>query len=71
MTHDKLREACSGKYVVLKLPPPNGQGETRRLCGRRGPRGYVLSGTPERGQLVRFLSSAVLRHLDKKAGKEE
>lgn len=66
MTIDELREACrGGDYVLLHLPPPNSQGYTRRLCGKRGPRGEVINGTPTRGQTVRFLSSAVLRHLDK------
>ena len=65
MTIDELREACAGgDYVLLFLPPPNSNGYTRRLCGRRGPRGEVLCGT-ERGQTVRFLSKAVLRCLDK------
>ena len=66
MTTDELRDACQvGDYVLLLLPPPNSQGYTRRLCGRYGPRGEIINGTPERGQTVRFLSKAVLRHLDK------
>jgi len=66
MTIEELREACSlGKYVILHLPPPNSNGYTRRLCGKRGPRGEILCGRPESGQTVRFLSAAVLRHLDK------
>ena len=66
MRVDELRAACmASEYVLLQLPPPNSQGYTRRLAGRRGPRGEVINGTPERGQTVRFLSKDVLRYLDK------
>lgn len=66
MAPDELRAACAGhEYVTLHLPPPNSQGYSRRLCGKRGPRGEIMCGTSERGQVVKFLSKAVLRHLDK------
>jgi len=66
MTIEELREACNvGRYVVLLMPPPNSNGYTRRLFGMRGPRGEVLCGRPDGHQMVRFLSAAVLRHLDK------
>jgi hypothetical protein len=77
VTIDELRAACrEGDYVSLLLPPPNGQGYTRRLCGRVGPRGEIIGGRPERGQTVRFRSDEVLKYLDKMeaaeaAGKEE
>ena len=64
MIIDELRKKClEESNIVLKLPPPNGQGYTRRLCGKNGPRGVIISGT-ERGQLVRFKSDAVLRYLN-------
>ena len=65
MTIAELQEACDGgDYVLLHLPPPNGSGYTRRLCGAYGPRGEVICGN-EKGQTVRFLSRAVLKYLDK------
>ena len=65
MKISELRDACAGgDYVLLYLPAPNSQGYTRRLCGRHGPRGEVINGTAK-GQIVRFLSKAVLRCLDK------
>lgn len=65
MTNDELRDACHrGTHVLLFLPPPNGEGYTRRLLGYHGPRGEVINGT-DRGQTVRFESKAVLRCLDR------
>jgi len=66
MTTDELREACQRDgYVVLKLPPPNGRGYTRRLCGTCGPRGVIICGREGGGQTVQFESVAVLRFLDR------
>lgn len=66
MTNEELRDACEGREeVVLKFPPPPGRGCTRRLFGRRGPRGQILAGHPKAGQIVRFSTKAVLRYLDK------
>ena len=64
MTDDKLRQACEADdYVKLRLPAPNGEGRTRRLCGRFGPRGEIISGRPHEYQLVKFRSADVLRYL--------
>ena len=61
MTLDELELKASGsQYVVLHLPPPNGNGYTRRLAGRHGPRGDIICGN-DKGQTVRFLSADVLR----------
>lgn len=66
MTLDELRAKCHEyKYVLLHLPPPNGQGFMRRLCGRQGPLGEIINGTAKGGQTVRFRSDQVLRHIDK------
>ena len=64
MTVDELREACQGESVLLRLPPPNSQGYTRRLFGTGGPRGTIIVGTPDGGQTVRFRSRDVLRAVD-------
>lgn len=64
MTLSELREACRrGDYVLLHLPPPNGQGYTRRLCGKYGPRGEIINGTRTGGQTVRFISKQVLKYI--------
>lgn len=61
MTLDELETACTGHdYVLLHLPPPNSQGYTRRLAGRRGPRGEIICGN-DQGQTVRFPCAGVLR----------
>ncbi len=61
-----LRALCEEReYVQLHLPPPNGRGYWRKLCGRHGPRGEIISGSPERGQIVEFRSQQILRYLDK------
>ncbi len=66
MRIDELRAMClTADDVFLHLPPPNGQGYTRRLCGRRGPRGEVICGREGKGQTVRFCSKAVLKFLEK------
>ncbi len=66
MTLNELREACQGHdYVMLHLPPPNGSGYTRRLCGSRGPRGEIINGRRGEGQTVRFESVAVLRFVNR------
>ncbi len=65
MTNHELREACMRRnQLTLVLPPPNGRGETRRLCGRQGPRGRIVSETVA-GQVVLFKSKDMLKHLDK------
>ena len=69
MTPGELRKQCQGgDYVLLYLPAPNSQGYTRRLAGKRGPRGEVINGT-DRGQTCRFASKDVLRFLDKEEAK--
>jgi hypothetical protein len=44
---------------------PLGNGYTRRLCGRRGPRGEILCGRAGSHQVVSFKSSDVLRFVRK------
>jgi hypothetical protein len=62
-----LRKQCeeAGEYIVLNMPPPCGRGYTRRLCVTYGPRGKIISGHPDRGQVVLFKTADVLRCLDK------
>ena len=71
MTIDDLRQLCEAdEFVRLRLPAPNGEGRTRRLCGRYGPRGEIISGRPHSHQMVKFLSADVLRYLARKQARE-
>jgi len=72
MTLSELRSVCAdneGDFVSLFLPPPNGNGYTRRLAGKKGPLGEIVCGT-QRGQVVRFSTKAVLRFLNKMEEKQ-
>lgn len=71
MTTAELRTMCEqADCVNLRLPPSNGNGYTRRLCDRRGPRGIIICGTAE-WQVVRFESAAVLRFLDREEAERD
>jgi hypothetical protein len=64
MTIQELLEMCDdGEYIMLHMSAPLSQGYTRRLCGRHGPCGEVICGTPEH-QVVRFRSADVIRFIE-------
>lgn len=50
--------------LVLVMPGP-ARGETRRLFGRRGPRGEILCENSEHEVVVRFMAAAIIAYLDK------
>jgi hypothetical protein len=72
MTIDELREICQanlasgGDAVLLTFPLPPGRGYTMRLCGKRGPRGHIVSTNQHTGRtIVKFKASDVLRFIAK------
>lgn len=70
MEVDDLRQLCAetigrgGGAVMLVLPGPPGQGFTRRLCGKRGPRGEIINVNKAGDSVCRFNAAAVLKFLD-------
>lgn len=70
MEIDALRQACTetvergGGAVMLVLPGPPGRGATRRMCGKRGPRGEIINVNRDGNSVCRFDAWAVLRFLD-------
>lgn len=52
-----------GGAVMLVLPGPPGRGESRRLCGKRGPRGEIINVNRSGDSVCRFSAEAVLKFL--------
>lgn len=70
----ELKAACQatisrgGGAVMLVIPGPPGNGYSKRLCGKRGPRGEIINYRD--GQSVcRFDAGAVLKFLEREEAK--